>query len=89
MGSIDKIIEFYSYTPVAIYEIVDQAVNERNHKTNAFLQWFVNEQAEEETSENNLRKLHLVGDDGRGILMLNAELRQRVYAPPADAAAQG
>jgi ferritin len=66
----------------SIYSIVDTAIEEKDHKTNQFLQWFVNEQTEEEAnSENNLKKFQLVGNDGRGILMLDAELATRVYVP--------
>lgn len=67
----------------SIYSIVDLAILERDHKTNQFLQWFVNEQTEEEAnSENNLKKFQLVGNDGRGILMLDGEMAARVYNPP-------
>jgi ferritin len=67
----------------SIYNIVDTAIEERDHKTSQFLQWFVTEQTEEESnSENNLKKFQLVGNDGRGILMLDAEFATRVYAPP-------
>ena len=67
----------------SIYNIVDTAIEERDHKTNQFLQWFVNEQTEEESnSENNLKKFQLVGNDGRGILMMDAELAARVYTAP-------
>lgn len=66
----------------SIYNIVDTAIEERDHKTSQFLQWFVNEQTEEESnSENNLKKFQLVGNDGRGILMMDAELATRVYVP--------
>lgn len=70
----------------SIYNIVNAAIEEKDHKTNAFLQWFVTEQAEEEANmDNNLKKLQLIGNDGRGILMLDQELAQRVYsAPPAN-----
>jgi len=71
------------YVTSSIYSIVDVAIEERDHKTNTFLQWFVTEQAEEEaTAEANLDKVKLIGSDGRGILMLDAEMAQRVYTPP-------
>lgn len=67
----------------SIYNIVNAALEEKDHKTNTFLQWFVTEQAEEESNiENYLKKVQLVGDDGRGILMLDQELATRVYTPP-------
>lgn len=68
----------------SIYSIVDNALEEKDHGTNSFLQWFVIEQVEEEaTADKNLRKLKLIKDDPNGLFMLDAELAQRVYTPPA------
>jgi len=68
----------------SIYNIVDNALEERDHGTNTFLQWFVTEQVEEEaTADKNLRKLKLIKDDSNGLFMLDAELALRVYTPPA------
>lgn len=73
----------------SIYNIADNAIEERDHKTNSFLKWFIDEQAEEEANaEQNLAKIRLVGEnDGRGILMLDAEMATRVYVVPAPLAA--
>jgi len=66
----------------SIYKIVDLSLEEKDHKTNAFLQWFVSEQAEEEANfDANIKKLQLIGNDGRGILMLDNELMVRIYTP--------
>lgn len=71
----------------SIYSIVDQSIEEKDHKTNSFLQWFVNEQAEEEANmDDNVKKLQLIGDDKRGILMMDAELMARVYVAPINPA---
>lgn len=68
----------------SIYNIVDNALEEKDHGTNTFLQWFVTEQVEEEaTMEKYLRKLQLIKNDPNGLFMLDAELAQRVYTPPA------
>lgn len=76
-------LEHEQFVTRSIYNIVDAAIEERDHKTNQFLQWFVNEQTEEEAnSDNNLKKYQLVGNDGRGILMMDAEMAARVYTPP-------
>lgn len=70
----------------SIYNLVNLAVEEKDHKTNAFLQWFVTEQAEEEnTAESNVRKLQLIKDNTQGLFMLDAELAKRVYTPIAAA----
>lgn len=61
-----------------IYALVDLALEERDHGTNSFLQWFVNEQVEEESSVNSiLDKIKLVAGNGNGIFMLNNELGKR------------
>ena len=67
-----------------INALASSAVAESDHATNSFLQWFVNEQVEEEESANRvLRNLKLIGGDGTGLLMLDRELAQRVFTPPA------
>ncbi|MCK4259060.1 MAG: ferritin [Halanaerobiales bacterium] len=65
-----------------INDLVDLAVNERDHATNNFLKWFVDEQVEEEASaEGVLQKLKLIGDSGSGLFMMDHELGQRVFTP--------
>ena len=72
-----------------INKLVDLALEESDHAANAFLQWFVTEQVEEEASANEvLQKLKLVGDS-EGPLMLVRELAQRVFAMPTTAEGGG
>ncbi|MGE5453625.1 MAG: ferritin [Methylocystaceae bacterium] len=80
-----KQLEHERLVTASIYNIADNAIDERDHKTNSFIKWFIDEQAEEEANaEQNLSKIRLVGEnDGRGILMLDAEMAARVYAIPA------
>ncbi|TYQ15659.1 UNVERIFIED_CONTAM: ferritin [Acetivibrio alkalicellulosi] len=76
-------LEHEQFVTKSIHNIVDVALSEKDHSTYSFLQWFINEQVEEEdTADGNLKKFQLVGNDGRGILMIDAELAQRVYTPP-------
>ncbi|KPK47431.1 MAG: ferritin [Dehalococcoidia bacterium SM23_28_2] len=61
-----------------INELVDLAVEAKDHATNNFLQWFVSEQVEEEASADEVvQKLKLVGDDPSGLFMIDRELAQR------------
>ncbi len=65
--------------------LADLAVTEKDHATNQFLQWFIEEQVEEEASVRQvLDELKLTGDAGGGLFMLNRELGQRTFTPPAD-----
>jgi len=67
-----------------INELVNLAIEEKDHAANIFLQWFVNEQVEEEASADAIvKKLKLVADAPGGLYMLDAELAQRLFTPPA------
>ena len=69
-----------------INELSEQAVNEKDHATRIFLQWFVTEQIEEENNDRDLiAKLKLVGNNGQGVLMIDSEMAARVFAPPVGA----
>lgn len=71
-----------------INELSEQAVQERDHATQIFLQWFVIEQIEEENNDRDLiAKLKLVGDNGQGILMIDGEMAKRIFVPPPTAPA--
>ncbi|WP_294961942.1 ferritin [Sulfurimonas sp.] len=61
----------------------DLALKEKDHATYNLLQWFVNEQVEEESSVNEIiSKIKLVKDDGYGLLMIDNELHQRATPSP-------
>ena len=66
-----------------INDLVNLAIDERDHATNIFLQWFVSEQVEEEDTAGNLvDKLILIGKDANGLFMLDTELGQRIFTLP-------
>jgi len=67
-----------------INKLVDLAIKEKDHATKNFLQWFVAEQVEEEASADGIvQKLKMVGKEGGGLFMIDRELGQRVFTPPA------
>jgi len=64
--------------------LVDLAIEEKDHATNSFLQWFVNEQVEEEKNAGDIvSKLKLVAGSQQALYMVDKEMAQRVFAPPA------
>ena len=67
------------YVTKSIHSLVDLAIKERDHATNSFLKWFVDEQAEEEAHASEiLGKLQMVGDKPSGALfMIDRELGKR------------
>ncbi len=67
-----------------INDLVDLAIKEKDHATNSFLQWFVNEQVEEEASaDEKVQQLKMMENAPGGMFMLDRELGQRVFTPPA------
>ena len=63
-------------------ELSDQALREKDHATYNLLQWFVNEQVEEEATVGTIiSKLKLVKEDGYGLLMIDNELGVRKQPP--------
>ncbi len=67
-----------------VNDLVDLAIKEKDHATNTFLQWFVNEQVEEEASADQVvQQLKMMGDAPGGLFLFDRELGQRVFTPPA------
>jgi ferritin len=77
------------YISGRINTLVDLATAESDHATTAFLQWFVNEQVEEEaTADGVVQKLTMIGDNPQGLYMIDTELGSRV-APVAPTGGAG
>jgi len=67
-----------------INQLMDLAMAEKDHASVMFLQWFVSEQVEEEaTAQDILGKLKIVGAASAALYMLDKEMAQRVFVPPA------
>jgi ferritin len=61
-----------------INNLVNLAIEEKDHATSSFLQWFVDEQVEEEASADAIvQQLKLIKDAPGGLFMVNNELSQR------------
>ncbi|WP_299580229.1 ferritin [uncultured Sunxiuqinia sp.] len=69
-----------------IDELMDVAVAASDHATQSFLQWFVDEQVEEESNVNELLdNLRLIDGQGNGLFMLNRELQGRTFVDATQA----
>lgn len=59
----------------SIHNIVDAATTAKDFATNSFLQWFIDEQVEEENLFRSiLDKIELIGLEGRGLYMIDEYL---------------
>lgn len=66
--------------------LVDIAVEEKDHATESFLKWFVDEQVEEEANANEiLQQLKLLGDNAAALFMVDRDLQARPPATPPGA----
>ncbi|MBA3259885.1 MAG: ferritin [Gemmatimonadales bacterium] len=71
----------------SINQVYGLAVDERDFASTVFLDWFVQEQVEEEKTSGLLaEQLRMVGEDRPGLLMLDRELGQRRAGREATAA---
>ena len=67
-----------------VHELYALAEAEHDIATRQMLNWFVAEQVEEEESAQQIiDNLTLVGEDGTGIFQIDTELGQRTYSVPA------
>ncbi|MFH1615372.1 MAG: ferritin [Planctomycetota bacterium] len=69
-----------------INDLVYLARGEKDNASEVFLQWFVKEQVEEEDNAGTvLAQLKLVKDSPQVLFMMDKEMGQRTFAPPAAA----
>ncbi len=83
----DGIIDIYEATlkheqlvTSLINNLMEVAVEVKDHATQSFLRWFVDEQVEEEANVTEiLDTLKLINGQGNGIFMLDREMRNRTF----------
>lgn len=63
-----------------INDLMNIAIEEKDHASRSFLNWFVDEQVEEEANVTEiLDTLKLIDGQGNGIFMLDREMRNRTF----------
>ena len=69
----------------SINNLMDLAIEEKDHATRIFLQWYVTEQVEEEENDNEIiDQLRLNDGNPQGLMMIDRELGQRGVNVPID-----
>jgi ferritin len=80
-GAVDvfeKTLAHEQYITGRIHKLYALAVEEKDYASQGILQWFVDEQVEEEsTAGDTLQMLKMVGDKGQGLFMLDRQLGSR------------
>lgn len=76
-------LEHEEHITSKINELVTISLEEKDYASQNFLQWYVDEQVEEEaTASEILEQIKFLGDNKHGLLMLDREFKARVYTPP-------
>ncbi len=77
-------LDHEEYITSRINNLMDIALEERNHAASSFLKWFVDEQLEEESNFSTIiGKLELIEKGGAGgLFMVDNELSARTYVLP-------
>ena len=74
----EKALSHEQHITSCIFKLKDLAREESDHATDVFLEWFVNEQVEEEASAQEvIDKLRLVEGSPNGLFMIDRELANR------------
>ncbi len=86
LAAFEHAYEHEKYVTSLINDLMNLAIEEKDHATQIFLQWFVSEQVEEEASASGVvQKLKLAGGPegkGGGLFMVDRELGQRALPVP-------
>ena len=76
--------EHERYVTALINNIYHAAHQAKDYRTMKFLDWFVNEQMEEEeNADSMISRYKLFGQDPKGLYLLDQEYAARVYAAPS------
>jgi ferritin len=74
----EKTLAHEQYITGRIHQLYALAVEENDYASLSMLQWFVDEQVEEEKNASEiLEVLKMIGDKGQGLIMLDRQLASR------------
>ena len=69
----------------SISDLIDLAMEEKDHATNSLLQWFITEQVEEESTVSTIiSQFKMLSESKESLYHIDKELGQRVFTPPAE-----
>lgn len=77
-----KALEHEQYITSRINDLYKLSLAENDYPTQVLLQWYIEEQVEEEKNAGDaVAQLALIGDSGLGLLMMDREMAARQLAP--------
>ncbi len=83
-------LEHEKYVTALINAIYEAASDVRDFRTMKFLDWFIEEQGEEEaTADDMITQMKLFGSDPKGLYELDREYAARSYSMPSPLVSEG
>ena len=84
IGPLEIAAEHERYVTALINNIYHEAHQDKDYRTMKFLDWFVDEQREEEKNADSMvNRFKLFGHDAKGLYSLDQEFAGRVYTAPS------
>ncbi|MCD6659309.1 MAG: ferritin [Lentimicrobium sp.] len=81
----DHVLSHEEFITASINQLYEVSLNEKDYTTGNFLQWYINEQIEEESTVNGiLDRMKLLGDDKAGMFHIDKELETMAAAKVID-----
>ena len=85
LDAFEKTLAHEQVVTASINDLMDLAIDHKDHATKIFLEWYVTEQVEEEdTAGDMIAQLQMIGDDPHALLMMDRELAARAANIPVD-----
>ena len=85
LGVIEAVLKHEELVTGLINDLVDVSMDVRDHAWTYFLQWYVEEQVEEESNVGTLLdRMKMIANDSAGMFALDMEMAKRVFTPPAE-----
>ncbi len=82
LHAFEETLKHEKHITECINNLVELAEKEKDRATFNLLQWYVDEQVEEEANDEEIiNYLKLIAESGNGLLMLDRELAKRTYVP--------
>lgn len=78
LDTFEQALEHEKEVTALIHDLYETAVREHDYPAQAFLNWFVTEQVEEEKSATEIvERLRMAGEDGAALILLDREMGER------------
>jgi len=88
LAAFEEALEHERLVTSRINELMSLALDEKDHASAMFLQWFVSEQVEEEaTADEIIQKLKLASESKAALFMMDKDMSTRAFNAPTEGGA--